>query len=179
MATSDLSFDIPAGEILAKYINVDRMNKRKDERLETLANELNPEAAAQLIADGQKFVTVVEGKGNSVKARNQITESYLITYLADHDVPKSGGDNGTAHNVDGSTYKSLVPPELQGEELESLMLPIIDVIEEMNNLNRITLPEEVAVAKPQAAEEIKNLIAEKVKPYFVQRVQQIFGGDAS
>ena len=179
MATSNLSFDIPAGEILAKYINVERMNQRLQDRIATLAQELNEEASAQLIKDGKKIQVNVQGQGDTITAKNILTESYLIEYLQDHDVPKSGGVNGIAHNVDGSTYISAVPLELQGQEIQEYMLPIMDIIEESNNLTGITFPEEAEVAKPKAIDEMKETAVPMIKSHIAENAQKEIGGGSA
>lgn len=161
MGTNDIN--IATGEVVAKYVNTDEINRSIQERIAVLSGELNPEAAAQLVADGNKLETVVEGHGNSVSGKNVLKESYLIEYLKQHDIPVSGGDGGTAHNVDGSPYSSKVPIQLQGNELESLMLPIIDVKTEADNYLNIVFKDKVEEAATNAAGEIKELITPTVK----------------
>jgi len=168
MAMNDLASQIHAGEIIVKYIKTDKLKEMWDERVKALAYQMDDESANQLASDASSFEIKISGEGNKVKAENVLSETYLINYLKSHDVPVSGGEGGTVHNVDGSTYTSSVPQQLQGTPLPWYELPIIDIKNEADNFLGITFPDEVEVANSRAIEEIK----EAATPYFTEYVSK-------
>ena len=77
--------------------------------------------------------------------------------------PLAGGDNGIAHNPDGTPYYSRVPEQLWGTRLDFLARQGIDIIGETKQMlldlfkDRIT--EAIQAAKQRIAEAFKPMIA--------------------
>lgn len=176
MDMSDIGKHVPLGEIIVKYIDKEKINNRLSERIQALSYQLNDKASAQLQEDAGKVEADIQGEGKQILAKIALKQSYLIQYLKNHDVPVAGGDNGTAHNVDGSTYQSSVDPKFWGNELESLMLPIMDVIEEEENLLNITFKEDVEEAQSAASEEICEALKPDVAAAVAEHIQHTVGG---
>ena len=68
MDTNNFFADIPVGEIMAKYVDVEQLNRNMENRIATLSQELNDEAAAQLMADCKKLSVQVTGSGEQISA---------------------------------------------------------------------------------------------------------------
>lgn len=180
MGMSNINLDnVPIGEIIAAHIDTNKLNEMISARISVLAEQLNEEASQQLVQDGSKIHTVVEGEMQNVGAHNELKESYLISYLQSHSVPVAGGDAGTVHNVDGSTYHSRVPMKFWGNELSSLMLPIIDVFEEADNYLNIIFPDAVEEAKPKAMPEITEAVKPEIMNYVKEQLASSLGGVSS
>jgi len=178
MATNDLASQINAGEIIVKYINPDTLKRMWDERVKALASQMDDESANQLASDASSFEIKITGEGNKVKAENVLAESYLINYLKSHGVPMSGGEGGTVHNVDGSTYTSSVPPQLQETPLPWYELPIMDIKNEADNFLAITFPDEIEAAQSRAIEEIKEAATPYITEYVSEYLSQHLSGGA-
>jgi hypothetical protein len=161
--------NIHTGEIVASKIDVSIINQGIKNRADALSGEMNPEAAAQFLKDMSARVCTVEGEGSSVKFAVQPSESYMIEYLKNHDIPVAGGDNGTAHNTDGSTYTSSVPQKFWGTELPWLELPHLDGEEEAIHIVELLAPDATRNGISSSSAEIgkaaKTLVAAEIQNY--------------
>ena len=163
--------NIHVAEIIINDLDLEPINLAIKARAQALASQLSPEAADQLISDMDAFECTISADGNSVSFGLDIKESYLVEYLKNHETPVAGGDNGIAHNVDGTTYKSRVDPNLWGTELSWLKLPLLDVEEEAGQILKIMAPDAVKasinssssafrdVLKMMMTQEIKNILS--------------------
>lgn len=152
MAMTDIS------DIIVKYIDLEPINLAIKQRAKALASQLDEEAANQFISDMSSFKSSVECKGSSVSINVSPSESYLLNYLQNHSTPVSGGDGGQAHNIDGSTYESNVPKQLQGTPLPWYELPVIDGEDEIQHLIEIMAPDAVQNAVNNGLEQIKEKV---------------------
>jgi len=166
--------NVPTGEIIISHVNVEPINTAIKERAKTLAEQLNPEAASQFESDMGSYECYAEGHGTDLLFGIKVSESYLINYLKSHGTPVSGGEDGVAHNVDGSTYTSRVPRQLQGTPLPELELPVIDGEEEAQQLLAIMAPD----AAHNAIAESKTEIQKAIVPSIQKEIYQMFGGDS-
>ena len=164
--------NLHAGEIVAPKIDVSIINQGIQDRAGALSGEMNPEAAAQFLKDMSALVCTVEGEGSLVKFSVQPSESYIIEYLKNHDIPVAGGDNGTAHNVDGSTYTSSVPQKFWGTELPWLELPHLDGEEEAVHIVELLAPDATRIGISNSSAEI----SEAAKPLVAAEIQNYLGG---
>ena len=167
--------NVPTAEIIASGIDLLPINDAIKLRAKTLAAELNKEAATQFESDMSAFECSVKSNGSILSFSLNLNESYLIKYLQNHGTPVSGGDNGIAHNVDGTTYQSNVPEQLQGTPLYMYELPEIDGEDEAKQLVQIMAPDatENAIAKKH------DEIGKAIMPYVEQEISEILGGDLS
>jgi hypothetical protein len=163
MDMSNIADGLPVGEIVVKHMNISKLKDEIERRMQTLSNELPPDAAAQMLEDAGAIVLDIQGHGNSIGADFSVTESYLIKYLSSHSTPVIGGDSGTVHELDGSIRSSIAPKQFYGTPVPWLELPNLDCKEEMTNFLNVLLPLYTEEAIPEAGEEIKELIAPKVK----------------
>lgn len=158
--------------IVIPYINTEPILSALKSRAEALAGQMNPEAGSQFASDMQSIDCNVQDQGENISFAPQISESYIVNYLASHDTPVAGGDNGTAHNVDGSTYQSNVPKKFWGTPLPFLELPIIDALNEAIQIVRLLAPDAVK----DAISNSKEKILEVIKPQIIQEFTTALGG---
>lgn len=163
MDMSNLADGLPIGEIVAKHINLSKLKDETHRRMQTLANELPSDAAAQMLEDVGAIDIDIKGQGNSIGANFSVSESYLIKYLSSHSTPVIGGDSGTVHELDGSTRSSIAPKQFYGTPVPWLELPNFDCKEEMTNFLNVLLPMYAEEAAAESGEEIKELLAPRVK----------------
>lgn len=167
--------NIPAGEIVAPNIDLGPINQGIKDRAFALSSQMNPEAAAQFENDMSALECSVQGEGSSVKFSLRPSNAYLIQYLKDHGTPVTGGDDGTAHNVDGSTYSSDVPPERWGIELPWLELPHLDGEEEAVQIVKLLGPD----AAISGVSNSSDALGEAAKPIVEAELQNYLGGGSS
>ena len=161
-------------DVIIPYVDVQPINLAIKQRAEALAGQMNPEAAEQFVSEMKAITCSVTSKENTISFKLQPSNDYLIEYLKNHGTPVSGGENGTVHDVDGSTYESLVPEQLQGTELPWLELPTLDGEDEAWHIAELMASD----AAQNAVNLSKEQIAEqKVKPYIQQELSSMFGGD--
>ena len=115
----------------------------------------------------------VSSDGSNVSFKTKIESSYLIEYLKSHGTPVSGGEDGTAHNLDGTTYESKVDPDLWGTPLPWYELPTLQGEDEVKHLIEIMAPDAVNAAAKLSTHEI----AEAVSPYVKTELEKALGGD--
>lgn len=159
-------------EIVVSHIDTQPINQAIKERAEALASQLNPEAAKQFISDMSELVCNARQNGNSASFSVEPSTAYLINYLRSHDTPVLGGDDGTAHNVDGTTYESIVPERLWGTPLPDLELPTIDGEDEAYHIAEIMAQDAMQDAVNRSKQEITEQIA---KPYIIEQLSSIGG----
>lgn len=164
--------NIPLGDIVAPNVDVGPINRAIKDRAEGLASQMNPEAAEQFVSDMSSLECSVEGAGYELSFSLHPSQSYLLEYLKSHGVPVAGGDGGTAHNVDGSTYQSLVNPKLWGTELPWLELPVLDGEDEAKHIVEIMGSD----AGQDAVNRSGSEIIQAVKPEVMNEVRQMIGG---
>lgn len=87
--------------------------------------------------------------------------------------PLTGGSGGIAHNPDGTTYKSKVPTALQGKPIPQFAKNGIDIEAEIEMMIKDLFTNIVNETISSSSEEI----AEAVKPYIVQELNNVLGGD--
>jgi len=162
--------NIPLGSIVAPNVDIGPIKTALETRGAALGSQLPSDAAAQLQSDVNAYEVVVDGSGDSVSFKTQMNESYLVGYLASHGTPISGGDGGTAHNLDGSTYTSRVPHQLQGTPLPWYELPIVEVESELNHVVELMAHDAVENAMSKSS----SAIAEAVKPEVIEMVRGLF-----
>lgn len=155
--------NIPLGDIVAPNVDTLPILTAIQTRGSALASQLPADAAAQLQSDVGAYEISVVGQGKSVTFQTRMNESYLVGYLSSHGTPVSGGDGGSAHNVDGSTYTSSVPSQLQGTPLPWYELPIIEVESELNHVVELFASDAVENAAARSTE----AITEAVKPEII------------
>ena len=153
MATNNLA------DIIVGRVDLSPINNAIKQRAEALGSQMREEAAEQFVSDMSQFESSVESSGSSLIFKSKISDSYLINYLKDHGTPVAGGDNGTAHNVDGSTYESRVPKALQGTPLPWYELPHFDCEEEVQHLVEIMAPDATQDAINNSESEIREQVA--------------------
>lgn len=164
--------NIPTGVIAAANADPEIINRAIKNRAETLAAEMNPEAAAQFISDMGELQCSVKGEGQALSFTLTPSQSYLLNYLKSHGTPVAGGDGGTVHDVDGSTYPSKVPPQLWGTELPWLKLPTVQGEDEAMHILEIMAPD----CANDAVQKSSDQIAEYIKPLVQQELSQVLGG---
>lgn len=81
--------------------------------------------------------------------------------------PLLGGDNGTAHNPDGSTYNSKVPYQLYGTPWPGYAKPATGVINEIRTMLathfRTYMKEVIDASKKEILQLVKSYVAEQVQ----------------
>lgn len=165
--------DIPFGEIIAKNVDLGPINNSVKVRAEMLASQLNPKAAAEVTSEAEGLQWSVSAQNNSVIF--EITEANIpfINQLANGpSIPVAGGDNGTAHNPDGSTYQSNVPKVFYGNPLESLALPKADLMNEIQYTGKLFASDACNSSAQASNGEIKQLVL----PRFSNEVAKIMKG---
>jgi len=167
--------NIPIGIIAAANADPEIINRAIRNRAETLAGEMRPEAAAQFVADMGELQCVIEGEAQGLTFSLTPSQSYLLNYLKSHGTPVTGGDGGTVHDVDGSTYPSKVPPQLWGVPLPWLELPTVQGEDEAQHILEIMAPDCANDAVQKSSAEI----AELIKPIVTQEISQRLGGGKS
>ena len=168
----DLS-DIPFGEIIAKNIDLDPMNNSLKVRAEMLASQLNPKAAAEVVSEAGGLQWTVTGQNNSIGFEVVEKNIPFINQLANGPiVPVAGGDNGTAHNPDGTTYQSKVPEKFYGNPLESLALPRAEFMNEIEHTGELLAVDAYDNSAQVSSGEIEQLIA----PRCEEEIARAFGG---
>ena len=146
-------------DIIINHVDLSIINNAIKQRAEALGSQMNEEAASQFVSDMSQFEASVESSGSSLVFKSKLSDSYLLNYLKNHGTPVAGGDNGEAHNVDGSTYESRVPKALQGTPIPWYELPHLDGEEEVQHLVEIMAPDAAEDAANNSADEIKEQIA--------------------
>ena len=165
--------NINIAEIIIGDIDLEPINLAIKARAQALASQLPQEAADQLIGDMEAFECAVTSEDNSVSFKLNVKESYLIEYLKSHGTPVAGGDNGEAHNVDGSVYQSRVDPSLWGTPLPWLELPHLEIAkEELEPILKIMAPEAVKSSINSNSSAFKDIL----KMMLVQELKNIFSG---
>lgn len=167
--------NLPAGEIVVSHVDVKPINDAIKHRAETLASQLPSGPAEQLISDMEAYECTASANGSQISFKPNITESYLINYLKNHSTPVTGGNGGTAHNVDGSTYQSKVPRQLWGQPLPWLELPILQGEDEVYHIIELMAKDAVENAIANSTKDI----SEAVKPIVSQQIREALGGGAS
>lgn len=154
----DLS-DIPVGEIVSKNMNIEPMNNSIKVRAEMLASQLNPKAAEEVISETQGLKWMITGEGASIKFSIAEVKMPFVDQLANGPIiPVAGGDNGIAHNPDGSTYQSAVPERFYGNPLESLALPKSDLVNEIGQTGKLFAEDAFVNAAAASEGEINNIV---------------------
>lgn len=164
--------DIDLATIVMSHIDVSPINRAIQQRAEVLASQLNPEAAEQFASDCKSYSCNVAMDGDNIAFTPEVSESYLIEYLRSHGTPVAGGDNGTAHNVDGSTYESNVPEKFWGTPLPWLELPTIDGKEEVMHIIQLMAKDAVQDSVSRSNKEIK----EAAFAYAKDKLSGVIGG---
>lgn len=81
--------------------------------------------------------------------------------------PLAGGDEGTAHNPDGSTYQSSVPYQLWGQPVPGYAKPATGVINEIRtmlaDLFRTEMQEVISSSKSEFMKLTKEEVANRLK----------------
>lgn len=160
-------------DIVLTYVDISIINNAIKQRASALGEQMNPEAAEQFMSDMNQIECSVLSDGSSLSFIAEPSESYLLKYLQAHGTPVAGGDDGTAHNVDGSTYNSRVPKRLWGTPLPELELPVLDGNDEAHHIVELMAPD----AARQAVSKSKAEIAEQIYvPYLKQEISKSLGG---
>ena len=168
-----MDMNIPTAELTVSNIDLEPINQAILIRAQNLAEQMSAEAGEQFIKDMSSLECSVSADGTMLSYSVSPSQSYLIEYLKSHGTPVSGGDNGTAHNVDGSTYTSKVPKRLQGTELPRFELPALDGEDEAKQLLKIMAPD----ATNDGIRKSKSAIGQAAAPYVKKEVNKILGGD--
>lgn len=81
--------------------------------------------------------------------------------------PLAGGDKGTSHNPDGSTYPSPTPEERWNDLVPGYAKPATGVIKEirtmLSDLFRIEMNEAISSAKQDILQLVKNYTSERIR----------------
>lgn len=168
MATNNIA------DIVISYVDVEPINIAIKGRAEALASQMNPEAAEEFVSEMSELICDVEQEGDSISFKVKASDAYLLEYLKNHGTPVLGGDDGIAHNADGSTYKSQVPSHLWGTPLPDLELPTLAGEDEAYHIAEIMAPDATQNAVSESKSEIAELV---VKPFITEQLRNI-GGDA-
>lgn len=166
--------DIDLATIVISHMDVSPINRAIQQRAEALASQLRPEAAEQFLSDFKSYSCNAALEGDEIAFTPEVSESYLIEYLKDHGTPVAGGDNGTAHNVDGSTYESRVPEKFWGTPLPWLELPTIDGKEEVSHVIQLMAGDAIRDSVNRSNKEIKDI----AYTYFRDKLSEMLGGDS-
>lgn len=158
------------GDIVVNHVDLTIINNAIKQRAEALGGQLNADAAAQFISDMSQIECSVESNGTGLVFNTKLSDSYLLNYLKNHTTPVSGGEGGEAHNVDGSTYESGVPYQLQGTPLPWYELPTVEGQDEANKVVEIMASDASRAAVNSSLPEIES---EVVMPYVREH---LFGG---
>ena len=86
--------------------------------------------------------------------------------------PLAGGDHGTSHNPDGSTYASPTPIQHWDDPVEGYAKPATGVINEIRTMLADLFRTELNEAISAGKQEILNL----VKEYTAERIRNVAGG---
>ena len=86
--------------------------------------------------------------------------------------PLAGGDQGTSHNPDGSTYQSKTPIQLWDKPVPGYAKPATGVINEIRIMLSDLFKTEMHEAIASGKQEILNL----VKNYTAERIRTVTGG---
>lgn len=128
---------------------------------------MNDKESAELmnIADG---ITIeIFQEGNSVGMNINYGQSpYLDIIQNGMPAPLTGGDGGTAHNPDGSTYQSNVPVILQGQPIESFAKQGEDVMGEIGTMISDLFRQEIIACVDESHAEL----GEALKIYLVPQL---------
>ena len=104
-------------------------------RFLVLASEFgsNEKEAAEIqkLADAVQCAIKQDGAGFSLDIDYLDNSNYFEIIQNGMQAPVAGGSGGVAHNPDGSTYQSAVPPQLWGNTLDSLAKDGIDITGEI------------------------------------------------
>lgn len=102
------------------------------------------------------------GSGFSLNTEFQENSNYFEIMTNGMPAPLAGGSGGIAHNPDGSTYHSNVPPHLWGTVLEELAKTGTDIVGEikmmLTDLFRNRVQEAVNNNKPSIAQLAKQVL---------------------
>ena len=160
-------------DIVITHVDVEPINLAIKNRAEALAGQMNQEASEQFLSEMNEIICSVSANNGSLSFSIEPSESYLLNYLKNHGTPVAGGDGGTAHNVDGSTYESRVPVKFWGTELPELELPTLDGEDEAYHIVEIMSPDAAQNAVSDSKDEIAETI---VKPFIIEQLSNIGGG---
>jgi len=167
-----MAINAPFGEIIAPNVDTGPINNGIYQRAIALSEQLNPDAAAEFLSEMSAFQCTVKGEGKSIHFSLEANGGYLLGVLHNPPVPLAGGDGGTAHNADGSTYQSAVDPKFYGNPLESLQLPRIEGEQEANHIVELFAGD----AANDAASKSDDAISNAIEPQLQEMVAQQFGG---
>ena len=174
MAMIDVN-SIPFGDIIVRNIDMSIINQNIANRAVALASQMNPEAASQFEEDMKSYECTAKSEGNSISFDLDLSQSYLLKYLANHGTPVTGGDDGIAHNVDGSTYHSNVNPRNWGIELPMLELPVVDGKDEALKILELFSKD----AMQNAIRKSTSDIYDYMNPILTEAILNTIGGDST
>ena len=114
----------------------------------------------------------VDGSSISLELRFDKKDNWYNIILHGMKAPLTGGNGGIAHNPDGSTYESQVPPQLQRRPIEEFAKEGIPLEQEI-----LTIVETLydGIVK-EAAHACSDEIAEAYKPYIIEQINKVLGG---
>lgn len=86
--------------------------------------------------------------------------------------PLAGGDHGTSHNPDGSTYETKTPRQFWDEPVEGYAKPATGVINEIKTMLKGIFQQEMSDAIAASKKEFAKLY----QAYAVERIRAAMGG---
>lgn len=153
-------FLVYESEISAPAEDADAFIKETEE-MENIANAFK----CEVIQEDRKFTLFFH-----FDERNP--GGFLEIVDAGMPAPLAGGDNGTSHNPDGSTYPSPTPQQLWDEPVPGYAKPATGVIDEIRTMLADLFRNELKMAVASAKQEMLHL----VKQYAAERIAAATGG---
>ena len=125
----------------------------------------NDKEAAEIEKIADRVQCIITNNENSFDLEikfNESSNNYFEIISEGMPAPVSGGDDGIAHNPDGSTYHSKVPEQLCGTVLDEYAETGIDIVGEikmmLKDLFYDRIMEAINNAKREIAEAYKQII---------------------
>ena len=134
-------------------------------------NEKEIEALNDIVEKTSCSISMSDG-GISLNINFDEKENWWGIVTGGMSAPLTGGNGGIAHNPDGSTYSSKVPEALQGNPIPQFAKQGIDIESEMKMMAKDLFIDIVNEIISSSSDEI----AEAVKPYIVQEINNALGG---
>ena len=123
---------------------------------------------------GMSYDVKSEGSTISISENEQEVSPFMSVLENGMDAPLAGGDNGTSHNPDGSTYPSPTPKGLWNIPVEAYAKEPHPVTQDAHAIIEDTAPEQMQGI--MARESTKTRFGEIAKPALIDYLSSSLGG---
>lgn len=128
---------------------------------------MNDKESEELMTIAESIRCTIQNEGDAFSLNIEYGDSpYLNIIEHGMEAPLTGGDGGIAHNPDGSTYRSNVPVQFQGNPIESFAKQGEDVMGEvrmmLTDLFRNAILEAVSESKQEIADTYRSEIQNRL-----------------